>query len=311
MSLPWSSGAIAPSRDFPRPDPVRPRLARIEAVINPASGGVGPGAPHALATIVAEHGIGLNIATPSPGELESAIRKAIDASPDLLVILAGDGTARLAAELCGRGGPLLAPLPGGTMNMLPHALYGAHPWQTALASALTEGVERPTSGGRVGGRTFYCAAILGSPALWGLAREAVRARKLKRAFRRALYAFRRAFHGGVGYALDGLETRKAEALVLITPLISRRFDEEIALEAAAMDLHDAQEVFRLALNGLVGDWRRDPGVIAGACQTAKVWAHHSIPCVLDGEVHRLPSTADIAFLPDAFRALAPPAAKRP
>ena len=278
-------------------------------MINLASGGVGPGAANTLAAIVADHGLELNVVCPSPGEIETAIRAAVGAAPDLLIILAGDGTARLAAELCGPDGPLLAPLPGGTMNMLPHALYGLHPWPAALTAALSEGVERPTSGGRVGERTFYCAAILGSPALWGLAREAVRARKLRRAWRRAVYAFRRAFNGGIGYALDGGARQKAEALILITPLISRQLDQEIALEAAALDLHDAQEGFRLALNGLTGDWRRDPGVISRPCRRAQVWAHHSIPCVLDGEVHRLPSTAEIEFLPRAFRALASPGTK--
>jgi len=285
----------------------KPRLQRIEAVINQASGGVGPGAVEALESAIAEHGLTLNCVAPQPGEIDGAIRAAVDAAPDLLVILAGDGTARLAAELCGPDGPMLAPLPGGTMNMLPHALYGRQSWPAALAAALTEGVERPTSGGRVGERTFYCAAILGSPALWSLAREAVRARNLRRAWRRARYALRRAFQGGVGYALDDRQRRHAEALVLITPLISRRLDQEVALDAAALDLHDAQEVFRLAMHGLVGDWRKDPGVVVDLCRRGRVWAHHSIPCVLDGELHHLPSSVQIAFTPRAFRALAPPA----
>ena len=34
---------------------------------------------------------------------------------------------------------MLAPLPGGTMNMLPHAIYGAQPWEDALITALLEG----------------------------------------------------------------------------------------------------------------------------------------------------------------------------
>jgi diacylglycerol kinase family enzyme len=284
----------------------RPTLRRIQAVVNAASGGVGPGAAEALSAIVAEHGLDLTVASPEPRDLEIAIRTAIDAAPDLLIVLAGDGTARLAAELCGADGPLLAPLAGGTMNMLPHALYGPRLWGQALQAALTEGVVRPTSGGRVGDRTFYCAAILGSPALWGLAREAMRARKLRLAWRRARYALRRAFQGGVRYALDGGERRTAEALVLITPLISRRLDQEIAIEAAGLDLHDAQEVFRLALHGLAGDWRRDPGVRVDLCQRGRVWAHRAIPCILDGEVHHLPASAPIAFTPQAFRALAPP-----
>jgi diacylglycerol kinase family enzyme len=284
----------------------RPRLRRIEAVVNLASGGVSAGAPEALAAVVAAHGVPVNIATPTSAGVEAAIRSAIDAGPDLLIILAGDGTARLAAELCGPDGPLLAPLAGGTMNMLPHALYGDRPWQAALEATLSEGVERPTSGGRVGDHNFYCAAIMGSPALWSLAREAMRARKLRRAWRRARYALRRAFHGGVGYALDDGEHHHVESLVLITPLISRRLTEDLGLEAAALDLHRAQEVFRLALHGLVGDWRRDPGVTVGLCRQGRVWARHSVPCVLDGELHHLPSSSPISFTPKAFRALAPP-----
>jgi diacylglycerol kinase family enzyme len=45
----------------------------------------------------------------------------IDSAPDAVLVLAGDGTARAAAEMAGPDGPLIAPLPGGTMNMLPRA----------------------------------------------------------------------------------------------------------------------------------------------------------------------------------------------
>src|ERR1700684_4002376 len=91
-----------------RPPPTRPRLRRIAAIVNESAGGVGPGASAALAAIVADHGYALDLASPSPGDLEAAIRAAADAGPDLLVILGGDGTACMAAELCGPDGPLLA-----------------------------------------------------------------------------------------------------------------------------------------------------------------------------------------------------------
>jgi diacylglycerol kinase family enzyme len=80
--------------------------------------------------------------------------------------VAGDGTARAAAEMAGPDGPMIAPLPGGTMNMLPHALYGAIPWPEAMANCLKDGQERMISGGEINGRVFFVAAILGSPALW-------------------------------------------------------------------------------------------------------------------------------------------------
>ena len=85
-------------------------------------------------------------------DFDETIAAAVDAAPDLLIVLAGDGTACAAATRCGAEGPLVAPLAGGTMNMLPHALYGAKPWQEGLRDALTEGVVRPVSGGVVGGQ---------------------------------------------------------------------------------------------------------------------------------------------------------------
>ncbi len=297
--------------DKATPQATRPRLQLIQAVVNPASGSVGPDAAAKLSALVAEHGYALTLSTPTPAEIDAAVRAAVDAAPDLVLILAGDGTARLAAELSGPGGPLIAALPGGTMNMLPHALYGNRPWPEALAAALDTGVERAVCGGKVGGHAFYVAAILGSPALWGYAREAVRAGKFQAAWRRAGYALRRAFTGELHYALDGGAHREAEAMVLINPLISKSMAQETALEVAAMEMHDAREVFRLAFNGLVSDWRRDPGVTVSPCLRGRVWARRSIPAIFDGEVRRLPRRAVIEFIPHAFRALAAPPAEAP
>ncbi len=105
-------------------------------MVNQASGSVGPGAAEALAQVVAGFGYELELWTPQPNEIEAAVRAAVAAAPDLLLILAGDGTARLAAALAGPDGPPVAPLPGGTLNMLPHALYGNRPWRAALISSV-------------------------------------------------------------------------------------------------------------------------------------------------------------------------------
>jgi diacylglycerol kinase family enzyme len=282
----------------------RPRLQRIEAIVNAASGSVGPGAAQVLAGVIAAHGYTLNLATPTPAELGGAIASAVNAAPDLLVVLGGDGTARLAAESCGPDGPLLAALPGGTLNMLPRVLYGMRPWREALEAALAEGIERPICGGRVDGRAFYVAAVLGAPALWSAAREAIRAGNLVRAWRRGAYALRRTFTGRVHYRLDGLPRREAEALVLISPIISKAMTAEASLEVVELDVHNATEMFRLAFNGLVGDWRRDPGVTVYAAVHGRAVARRPIPCILDGELLLLKRSADFGFQPRAFRALA-------
>jgi diacylglycerol kinase family enzyme len=236
------------------------------------------------------------------------VRAAVDAGPDLMVVLGGDGTARLVAETCGPTGPLVAPLSGGTMNKLGRALYGPGPWRQALAGALTRGQARWMPGGEIGGHAFYCSAVLGSPALWVRAREAVRARQLGRAWRRAVIARRRAFQAHLRYEFDGKDTGRGLAIDFICPTVSRVLDgDEGALEAAVLDLRDTRAGVRLALSNLLGDWREDPDVTVRRCVRGRAWAHAPIPAMLDGEFFRLGRHVAARFRPRAFRALAPAA----
>ncbi len=234
------------------------------------------------------------------------LKRAVDAGPDLLAILAGDGTARAAAECCGPDGPLLAPLPGGTMNMLPQAIYGDLAWPQALEAVLAAGQPRMLGGGEVEGRLFLVAAILGSPALWAPAREAVRKGRLDLALGRARRAWARAFSGRLRYRLDLDAPDKAEALAFLCPPISRALsDDAQALEAAALDPKGAAEAFRLGVNALTGDWRRDPAVRTARCQAAAVWAARGLPALLDGEPVRLAPRASIRWRPKVVQVLAP------
>ena len=285
------------------------RIRRVEVVANLASGSVGRDAPEELEKLFADHGLTAHICAPETHDLTNCLRAAVEAAPDLLVTLAGDGTARLAAELCGPDGPLLAALPGGTMNMLPHALYGVRPWQEALSVALSEGEERNVGGGAVDGQPFLVAAVIGAPALWAPAREAARYGEARLAFDRARRAFSRAFTGRLRYAWEDGERGKAEALVFMCPLVSRAMDdEEPALEAAAMDVRGALDAFRLGFHALTGDWRDDPAVQVHRCRSARVWAARGIPALLDGELIRLHTTAEIVYRPSVARMLAIPKA---
>ena len=282
------------------------RIRRVEAVVNAASGSVGSGAADQLEHILAEHGYGVRITNTDPKGIASAVRAAVDAAPDLVIVLAGDGTASLAARLAGADGPLLAPLPGGTMNMLPHALYGSVNWRDALSSALEHGVARPVPGGEVDGRMFYVAAILGAPALWAEAREAVRAGRPRLAWLRARRAVSRTFTGGLHYTLGDGRAEKTEALSLVCPTVSRGLIGEEALEAAALNPKDALETLRLGFNAVLGDWRADPSVQTTLCRHGVAWARRRIPAVLDGEPCRLEAKVHFRFERTAFHALAPP-----
>jgi diacylglycerol kinase family enzyme len=241
------------------------------------------------------------------GDVEAGLKEAVASGPDVLAVLAGDGTARAAAELCGPEGPVLVPLPGGTMNMLPRAIYGERPWRQALAEALQQGVPRAVGGGEVDGRLFLVAAILGAPALWAPAREAVREGKLRLAALRARRALSRAFTGRLRYSFDETARGKAEAVAFMCPLTSRAMDDDAqALEAAALDPVGAAEVFRLGAHALVGDWRNDSSVAVSKCRTARVWASAGIPALLDGESVRLDRAARVVYRPGVVRILTLP-----
>jgi diacylglycerol kinase family enzyme len=280
-------------------------------VVNLASGSVGPDAAEEIAHQLADHGIRANVHTPAPAELIDRLKASIAEGPDLLITLAGDGTVRAVAELCGPDGPMIAPLPGGTMNMLPHAVYGERPWPEALEIALTDGRERDLGGGCIDGHRFLCAAILGSPARLAAAREAVRERKLLLAWARAKRAVRRAFTGRLRYRFDDRAPGKAEAVFLICPIASKAMHaEDPVLEAAALDIQRAGEIFRLGMNALVRDWRADPSVEDKTCKTARVWSARPIPAILDGETVTLPAVTEIRFEPKICRVLTPPRDER-
>jgi len=280
-------------------------IKKVIILVNPLSGGVGSQAAAEAEALLAPYDFEAAVVTLEGARIPDQIAEAIAARPDVLFVLAGDGTARSVATRAGAKGPLIAPLPGGTMNMLPKALYGTGDWKLALKRALEEGAPQAVSGGVVEGEAFYCAAILGAPALWAPAREAMRTGKLKLAWMYGRRAFKRAFSGHIRFSLDGGARRRAEALVLISPMISRAMDEPVGLEAAAMTTSDAAQAFGLAARALFDDWRHDSNVTTQPARKIAVSARSKIPAVIDGEPMLLGRETSISFLPRAFMALAP------
>lgn len=274
-------------------------------LVNPLSGSVGPRAAGEAEALLGQYDLKAEVVSFEGGNFDQIIADAFAAKPDVIFVLAGDGTARSVASKAKPDGPMIAPLPGGTMNMLPKALYGTADWKLALKRALEEGEPQAVSGGEVQGEYFYCAAILGSPALWAPAREAMRTGKIKLAWQYGRRALKRAFSGRLRFTLDGGERRRTEALVLISPMISKAMEDPIGLEAAAMDPSDTTQAFRLAATALFSDWRHDPAVSTRPAKRIEVRARSKIPAVIDGEPLLLKPEAVIRFVPKAFKALAP------
>lgn len=281
--------------------------ARIGALLNRASGSCDAAAEETMASILAAAGIAVaELHCVAGAEVETALARLAKAPLDTLIVLGGDGTIRSAAETCSRSGMRFIALPGGTMNMLPRGLYGERTWQEALRDTLAAPCEVAIGGGETDGHRFFCGAIFGTPAHWAEAREALRMRRVRDAMARALQAWRRTFSAQVRYDFGPGGTGKALAVAVLCPLISRAMPSDApAFEAAALNPHDVGEAFGLALRGLMSDWRRDANVTTVAARDIAVAARRPIPALLDGEMVRLDTIAQIRFVPEAFRALVP------
>ena len=158
----------------------------------------------------------------------------------MLLVLGGDGTIRTAAEACTGTDTYLLPLPGGTLNMLPRALYGDVAWQDALRSTLATPLTKALSGGRTGDELFFVAAVAGAPGLWMEARESIRERDIVDAVEKSAVALQTMFDTQIRYAISSGTGGEADVLAVICPLVSEEMsDSEQALEAAAIDVENA------------------------------------------------------------------------
>jgi diacylglycerol kinase family enzyme len=109
---------------------------RFSVVINSKAGTARRLGRAALATLFRD-ALGSGLAAyrfVSPRRLRAACLAAIEAKPDVLVVLGGDGTARTATELAVENKIPIAALPGGTMNVLPKRLSGTMTVENCVAA---------------------------------------------------------------------------------------------------------------------------------------------------------------------------------
>ncbi len=208
-------------------------------------------------------------------EMERSFAEAAGQKLEVLIVLGGDGTIRTAAEACAEKESYLIPLPGGTMNMLPRALYGNVSWEEALKKTLTAPSVKVLSGGRVANKRFFIAAIVGAPALWTQPRESMR------------------------------EGNIADAIKKGSVVSEEMSDSEQALEAAIIDVESAAEVIGLATTAAFGKWRDDRNILLTKTKRVNVQSSKEIPATLDGEKVNLGRSAEIDFVSRALTVLVP------
>src|SRR5512140_4022749 len=139
---------------------------KVGVIINASSGGYDLECEHKMVDILKGAGIvEPKVWCGEAKEMERSFAEAAGQKLEVLIVLGGDGTIRTAAEACAEKGSYLIPLPGGTMNMLPRALSGDVDWEESLKNTLAAPSLKVLSGGRIAGKQFLIAAIVGAPAL--------------------------------------------------------------------------------------------------------------------------------------------------
>jgi diacylglycerol kinase family enzyme len=289
------------------PNDIRLSDSKVGAIINISSGGADSESEQKMFRILARAGIvGPKVWCSEAKEMERSFAEAAGQKLEVLVVLGGDGTIRTAAEACAEKGSYLIPLPGGTMNMLPRALYGNVSWEEALKKTLAAPLAKVLSGGRVANKRFFIAAIVGAPVLWTQPRESMREGNIAYAIKKGSVAFRRMFETKVQYLISGGAKGETEAVALICPLISEEMsDSEQALEAAIIDVESAGEVIGLATTAAFGKWRDDKNILLTKTKRINVQSSKEIPATLDGEKVNLGRSAEIDFVPNALTVLVP------
>jgi len=280
---------------------------KVGAIINTSSGGCDSESEAEMLDILKGAGVtDFKTWCGESDQIERAFAEAATHNPKVLVVLGGDGTIRTAAEACTGTDTYLLPLPGGTVNMLPRALYGDISWQEALRTTLAAPLTKALSGGRTGDELFFVAAVAGAPGLWMEARESIRERDIVDAVEKSAVALQTMFDTQIRYAISSGTGGEADVLAVICPLVSEEMsDSDQALEAAAIDVENAAELLGLATAAAFGRWRDDESVTLTKTRHVTVQSNRDIPLFLDGERIRVGTKAEISFVPNAVNVIVP------
>jgi diacylglycerol kinase family enzyme len=239
-----------------------------------------------------------------PG-LEAALARAVAARPDVLAVIGGDGTARSALEATAGRVPV-APLPGGTLNLLSRAVWGRQRLRACLR-ALPHGVERRLPAGRIGERRFYVVCGFGPLMELDALREDLRAgRRLAASWARLAALGARGFRDALSWSTPGEPPRPASALVVaLGPVdaafgLGRRAAPRLMLEAAGTRLEGWADLAGLGARVLTHRWRARAGLTTRQSRRFEVEGLGGpVFGLLDGERCRLPERFAVEHEPAA------------
>jgi diacylglycerol kinase family enzyme len=275
----------------PRPAWLRSN-ARAAILFNEKSGSVAAPDLDILVERLRAHGVD-DVDVYDPGKMDELFT---GKKSDFVVVLGGDGTARAVAASAPSDAPPLILLPGGTLNILPKALYGELAWQEALDAALIRGEVKRLIAGKANDELFFIAALFGAPSLLARVREAARSGAVLEAWLRFRHYMKRSFSKKIEGRPDDKPMRRAEAISVLCPPFSGEIVGE-DLEWVRINPGTILDMLRMSMRALGGPgWRDDADVHTRRCKRGEVRGQGVIPAVLDGEPHTFLSRVRISYV---------------
>jgi diacylglycerol kinase family enzyme len=279
---------------------------RAALVINPAAGsaaGLDDTGIAALAEALREAGYDLPPSMRPRQPLDAQLDAAIEARPEVVFVIGGDGTIRAVAERLVGCDIILGVLPGGTMNRLA-ARLGLPGDLLQAARSLEGATAEPLAHGALNGRVFLYQSIVGRTS------RLVRFREMQRGtgiagwlplVRAALRAVARPPRRALRLRVNGRRLR-ADVAVVTLPVPGEAPDFQIDAVKRGGFLRGLRQAWRW----IRGRLAEDEGVTTfRRAYLAVVGVDRRLRVTLDGEQHLLAQPLRFRLHGDALRVLRP------
>ena len=286
---------------------IKPSFKKPSLIINSAAGSTTDISEEAKRLFLDHDYAAPEIHLVEPAALDEAFEAVQSDGTDLLVIYGGDGTCKAGAIVAREAGIPLIALPGGTMNMLPKALYDTDDWQIALDLALTQKQPRWQAAGAFNQHIFFCGAIVGDPISMSEARESLRDGEVLEALKQLPDIITDIAHGErFEFKVDGkVFDREANGLQIYCPYMTLGATSADAFELASVPQLSMSELVGIGAKAMTQDWRDSIHVKTAFAQTIGISGQGAFDVLLDGEPEEVLCPVTIKLDPQGVLVLAP------
>ncbi|BCM93493.1 diacylglycerol kinase [Abditibacteriota bacterium] len=292
--------------------------AEIALILNPGSGSNDEEFSRKVRAALEESGrLFICLETDPEKGAAPAVEKAAASGVNTIVVCGGDGTVMSAVNALGKADAdiKLAIVPGGTANLLAHALSIPLDVERAMAAAL-EGDERRIDLGACGHTLFALGLGL------GLTEKLVSGASAEEKERLGKWAYVKAMLQEVGtrpsaftYTVDEGDEQTANGVAVVVANAGTlsgkiEFAPDAKMDDGKLDLvilHrlNARDLVRLAWKSVFGEMKNDRAITCVAGKTIQIKSNPPLDLQIDGETVELHPPLRVEVRPDALRVAVP------